>query len=88
MLDPRYVLENADFIVKKTKTRGISLSLDKLIKFSQEKKDNLIKIEKLRHEKNKASELVAQKKKEGKNPARGEAEGIRGETEGNLPLHS
>jgi seryl-tRNA synthetase len=69
MLDPRYVLENADFIVKKTKTRGISLSLDKLIKFSQEKKDNLIKIEKLRHEKNKASELVAQKKKEGKNPA-------------------
>jgi seryl-tRNA synthetase len=69
MLDPRYVLENADFIVKKTKARGISLSLDKFIKLSQEKKDNLIEIEKLRHEKNKASELVAQKKKEGKDPA-------------------
>ncbi len=63
------MLENADFIVKKTKARGIKLSLDKFIKLSQEKKDYLIKIESLRHEKNKASELVSQKKKEGKDPA-------------------
>ncbi len=69
MLDPKYVVENADFVVKKTKARGIKLSLDKFIKLSQEKKDYLIKIENLRHEKNKASELVARKKKEGKDPA-------------------
>ena len=69
MLDPKYVLENADFIVKKTKARGVKLSLDEFIKISQEKKDYLIKIESLRHEKNKASQLVSQKKKEGKDTA-------------------
>ncbi len=69
MLDPKYVLENADLIVKKTEARGIKLSLDKFIKLSREKRDHLIKIENLRHEKNKASQLVAQKKKEGKDPA-------------------
>jgi seryl-tRNA synthetase len=69
MLDPKYMLENADFIVKKTKARGIKLSLVKFIGLSQEKKNYLIKIEDLRHEKNKASQLVAQKKKEGKDPA-------------------
>ncbi len=69
MLDPKYVLENADFIIKKIKARGIKLSLDKFIKLSQEKKNYLIKIENLRHEKNRASQLVAQKKKEGKYPA-------------------
>ena len=69
MLDPKYVLENADFVIKKIKARGIKLSLDKFIKLSQEKKNYLIKIENLRHEKNRASQLVAQKKKEGKDPA-------------------
>ena len=69
MLDPKYMLENADFIIKKIKARGIKLSLDKFIKLSQEKKNYLIKIENLRHEKNRASQLVAQKKKEGKDPA-------------------
>jgi len=69
MLDAKYVLENADFVIKKTIARGIKLSLDKFIKLSQEKKSYLIKIENLRHEKNRASQLVAQKKKEGKDPA-------------------
>ncbi len=69
MLDAKYVLENADFVIKKIKARGIKLSLDKFIKLSQEKKNYLIKIENLRHEKNRASQLVAQKKKEGKDPA-------------------
>ncbi len=69
MLDPKYMLENADFVIKKIKARGIKLSLDKFIKLSQEKKNYLIKIENLRHEKNRASQLVSQKKKEGKDPA-------------------
>ncbi len=63
------MLENADFVIKKIKARGIKLSLDKFIKLSQEKKNYLIKIENLRHEKNRASQLVSQKKKEGKDPA-------------------
>ncbi len=69
MLDSKYMLENADFVIKKIKARGIKLSLDKFIKLSQEKKSYLTKIENLRHEKNRASQLVAQKKKEGKDPA-------------------
>ncbi len=69
MLDPKYMLENADFIIKKIKTRGIKLSLDKFIKLSQGKKNYLIKIENLRHKKNRASQLVSQKKKEGKDLA-------------------
>ena len=66
MLDPKYVLENVDFIIKKTKTRGLNVSLDDFMKLAAEKKLHLTKTESLRFERNKASQRVAQMKKEGK----------------------
>jgi seryl-tRNA synthetase len=66
MLDPKYVLENADFIIKKTKARGLKISLNNFKKLSQEKKKFLMQTEHLRSERNKASQRVSQMKKEGK----------------------
>ena len=66
MLDPKYVLENAELIKKKTKARGLDISLNDFEKLSQEKKNHLTKTESLRFERNKASQRVAQMKREGK----------------------
>ena len=69
MLAPKYVLENADFIIKKAAARGTKIKLDKFLSLSQEKKKFLTKIESLRYERNKASKLISQKKKEKKDTA-------------------
>lgn len=66
MLNPKYVLENAEVIIKKTKARGLDISLNDFKKLSQAKKNHLTKTENLRFERNKASQRVAQMKKEGK----------------------
>ena len=66
MLNPKYVLENAEVIIKKTKARGLDISLNDFKKLSQAKKNHLMKTENLRFERNKASHRVAQMKKEGK----------------------
>jgi len=66
MLDLKYVLENLDLLVKKTKSRGIDIKLDELVKLVREKKKHLRKAEHLRYEQNKASKLIGQMKKEKK----------------------
>lgn len=66
MLDPKYVLENAEVIIKKTKARGLDISLNDFKKLFQAKKNHLTKTENLRFERNKASQRVAQMKREGK----------------------
>ena len=68
MLDTKFVLENPDLVIKRTEARGIKISLDEFIRLSQEKKNYLRKVENLRYEQNKASQLITQKKKEGKDP--------------------
>lgn len=65
MLDPKFVLENTDFIIKKMAARGLTLSFDGFLNLSQDKKDMLQKIESLRYERNKTSQIIAQKKKAG-----------------------
>jgi seryl-tRNA synthetase len=64
MLDPKFVQENADLIVKKIATRGLKIELDEFLRLSSEKKNRLRKVEDLRFEKNKTSELIARKKKD------------------------
>ncbi len=64
MLDPKFVQENADLIVKKVATRGLKIELDEFLRLSSEKKNRLRKVEDLRFEKNKTSELIARKKKD------------------------
>jgi seryl-tRNA synthetase len=65
MLDPKFVQENADLIVKKIATRGLKIELTEFLRLSSEKKNRLRKVEDLRFEKNKTSELIARKKKGG-----------------------
>jgi seryl-tRNA synthetase len=66
MLDPKFVLENKDFVIQKTASRGFSLNLDEFVRLSEEKKAVLRRSEDLRAERNKASELIAQSKREKK----------------------
>jgi seryl-tRNA synthetase len=66
MLDSKFVLANPDIVVKKAKSRGLKISLDEFMRFSQEKKECLREAENLRFEQNKASKHIGQMKKEGK----------------------
>jgi len=66
MLEPKFVLENPDLVVKKMKSRGLNISLDEFIELSQKKKKYLRDVENLRFEQNKTSKLIGQLKNEGK----------------------
>ena len=66
MLDAKYVLENADFVVKKTKARGLDFNLKQFFKLFEQKKNYQKHIERLRFERNKTSQLIGQMKEEGK----------------------
>ncbi len=65
MLDAKFVQDNAEFIVKKITTRGLKIELDEFLRLASEKKSCLRKVEDLRFKKNKTSELIARKKREG-----------------------
>jgi seryl-tRNA synthetase len=66
MLDPKFVLENKDLVLRKIGSRGITINLDEFSRLSDEKKRILRKAEELRFERNKASDLIAQSKREKK----------------------
>jgi len=66
MLDTKYVLENADIVIKKTKARGLEINLNEFFSLHKQKKAFLKEIERLRQERNKTSQLIGQMKKEAK----------------------
>jgi len=66
MLDAKFVQENPDFVIKKMAARGLKIDLDEFIKLAAEKKEQLRKVEELRFERNKTSDLIARNKREGK----------------------
>jgi seryl-tRNA synthetase len=66
MLDAKFVLENLDFVLKKIESRQERINLDEFVGLARQKKEKLRKAEELRFERNKASELISQYKKEGK----------------------
>ena len=66
MLELKFVLENREYVLKKIASRGLRLDLDELIKAAEDRKKSLKRVEDLRAEKNKASELIAKAKREGK----------------------
>ena len=69
MLDPKFVLENKDFVIGRMAARGFVLDLDEFIRLSEGKKSVLKKSEDLRAERNKASEEVARLKRENEDAA-------------------
>jgi seryl-tRNA synthetase len=66
MLDAKFVLDNKDFVLRKIASRGIAINLDEFSRLSEDKKQVLRKVEELRFERNKASEQIAQDKREKK----------------------
>jgi len=66
MLDLKFVLENREYVIQKIASRGLRLDLDELIKAAEDRKKALKRVEDLRAEKNRASELIAKAKREGK----------------------
>jgi len=64
MLDPKFVLENKDLVVQKIASRGQKIDLDEFIKLSEDKKELLKEVEYLRFQRNKASDLIVQYKRE------------------------
>jgi len=65
MLDIKFVQENADLVEEKISNRGVDLDLSEFLKLAEEKKEYLVKIEKLRYELNKNSKLIGTMKREG-----------------------
>ncbi len=65
MLDTKFVQEKPELVVKKTAARGIKIDLNEFINRADEKKSLLRRIEDLRAEKNKTSEIIGRKKREG-----------------------
>ncbi len=104
MLDPKFVMENSELVVKKAAVQGAKINLDELKVLSGEKKNYLQKTEDLRYKRNKASQLVARKKKRGRRSlldhlgneesgsgdktSRREIKRDRGEAEENIANHS
>lgn len=66
MFDIKFVFENPDFVIKKSKARGVNINLDEFIKLYKQKRTCLKRVENLRFEKNKTSQLIGQMKKEKK----------------------
>lgn len=66
MFDIKFVFENADFVIKKSKARGVNINLDEFIKLYKQKRTCLKRVENLRFEKNKTSQLIGQMKKKEK----------------------
>lgn len=65
MLDQRFILENIDLVAARLKTRGPKYGLDDIVRLAGGKKDIQKKAEDLRSERNKTSELIAGRKREG-----------------------
>jgi seryl-tRNA synthetase len=70
MLDLKYVLENLDLVQKRIEARGTKFDFDVLVKLTAERKGLLRKVEDLRFERNKASEEIPRRKKEGRDASR------------------
>ncbi|MCP4682890.1 MAG: serine--tRNA ligase [Desulfobacterales bacterium] len=66
MLDPKFVRSNLDSVKKMIKNRGYDLDLSRFEALDQERRNRLIDLEKLRHQRNSVSEEIATLKKSGK----------------------
>jgi seryl-tRNA synthetase len=64
MLDPKFVLDNIDLVLRKTSARGVPIDLSEFIRLSEAKRETLRRAEDLRARRNRASEEVARLKRE------------------------
>lgn len=67
MLDIRFIRENSKLVEKAVKARGYDINTEELLKLDERFRKNLQKVEKLKHQRNKATDEIRQLKKDGKN---------------------
>jgi seryl-tRNA synthetase len=67
MLDAKFIRENPEFVEQKLKQRGSAIDLENFFSLDSKRREIIQTIEKLRFEKNQASEKIAQMKRENKN---------------------
>tara|TARA_B100001250_G_scaffold321457_1_gene284535 strand:- start:526 stop:1794 length:1269 start_codon:yes stop_codon:yes gene_type:complete len=68
MLSLKYIRENTKYVQESLKNKNIELSIPNLLDLDIQRRDYIHKVEELRSEKNKVSSLIANSKKDGKNP--------------------
>ncbi|MGB8952099.1 MAG: serine--tRNA ligase [Candidatus Aminicenantales bacterium] len=66
MLDTKYVLDHREIVIHKMAARGQNIDLDEFVRISEEKKELLIKVEGLRFQRNKASDVIGRYKRDKK----------------------
>ena len=67
MLDMKFIRENPKLTSKSIKDRGYDINTDELLKLDEKYRKNLQKTEKLKHQRNIATDEIRQLKKQGKN---------------------
>lgn len=68
MLDMKFIRDNKDLVKEAIRQRGMSLDIDELIKFDEEKRQVLGEAEALKHQKNTANDEITTLMKQKKNP--------------------
>jgi seryl-tRNA synthetase len=66
MLDPKFIRDNFDLVKQKLAARGVKLDLEQFLTLDKQRREMLQEIEKLRAERNQASDSIARMKKEKK----------------------
>jgi seryl-tRNA synthetase len=66
MLDAKFIRENIDLVKQKLDDRGVKLDLEQFLELDKKRREMLQEIEKLRAERNQASDNIARMKKEKK----------------------
>jgi len=66
MIDIKFIRENPELVKKSCKNRGYDISIDELLKLDERYRNNLQKVEKLKHQRNSATKEINELKKQGK----------------------
>jgi len=69
MLDLRFIRENTERVREAIKDKGARVDLDRLLEFDKERRESIQNADKLKETRNRVSEEIAAKKKEGTDPS-------------------
>ncbi|MBD3355285.1 serine--tRNA ligase [Candidatus Woesearchaeota archaeon] len=69
MIDINYIRENPNIVKKAVKDRGYDIDIEKLLKIDKDYRDELQKLQELKHRRNEISQKINKLKKQGKSAA-------------------
>jgi seryl-tRNA synthetase len=68
MLDLKFIRDNKDVVKEAIKNRGYKIDIDELLKLDEERRKNLLEVEGLKSQRNRANDEISALMKEKKNP--------------------